>query len=918
MEYYFNELDPTKFQRLINAILVKRFGEDIRLTPLRGRDGGKDGETAPGNPFFEFKVDNVQDHSKHSLFQPPRNARYLFQIKHHRTTDKKLSDVRQTVLTDFKSEMLKNVLTRKGDDEINYFILITNVSSSREIIHKLDMERQLLLRHSQNLHADIWWQESVTAYLDQMPSIWSGFPEMFAGRIVPFIAKIVDKDTEGLPLAMRLAINCQYRQDSKVKFRQIELEQNLSKLFVDLDIDNSDLSENVRRSILLSEPPTQDPLIEQDDPSVTGQRRNIVWHNSVRQSQHLSALAILLNDDKDTSIRRLILEGGPGQGKSTLTQMAVQVYRERLLGNLPIDPESRWRPPRIMRLPFRIELRKLAEWLSNSPEKSIEEYLAFTIRQESGGDEVSVRDLHRVIETSPLVIVFDGLDEIGSDKLRDEVLKKMVECIQRIDGDLHADLRVIVTTRPPALTGHQERLIGFERLSLAPMEEDRIEEYVKRWLSVQIREDGEQKRIEHSFERRKDEPHVKALSRNPMQLSVLLQFIELKGEAFPDRRAELYRDYFQIVIDRDVEKSPELRENRDVIEALHAFLGYKIHALTEVNQADRTIERERLLLMVSEWLKLRGHDPAMAQQFFKLGEERFGLVVASKGEGEQTRYGYEIQPIQEYFAAAFISDQLVPNRAHEYFEEMIHRTYWKEVALFLAGLRRPNEKADLVLRAKNIDKNRDIGWYQDGRSIVLQLLQEGVLSEPRSVFSDALDFVLDLLDTKRLKLQHEPSNLLNTLEALAVRNPTEHHQDRIFQLTKDYATCTDRYTINRIHRVACGILKPSDYEKAILAYAGDDQRLLAHVRLGLPYRYRNDIKVFSRKPTFWQGASHSIWAEAWWHEATRRKVALDLSAPPGIHQSLLVQFATCPINGSMYIYRELSFMQTRSNLRFGD
>ena len=41
-----------------------------------------------------------------------------------------------------------------------------------------------------------------------------------------------------------------------------------------------------------------------------------------------------------------------------------------------------------------------------------------------------------------------------------------------------------------------------------------------------------------------------------MQLSILLQFIRLKGEAFPDRRAELYRDYFQIVIDRDVEKAP--------------------------------------------------------------------------------------------------------------------------------------------------------------------------------------------------------------------------------------------------------------------------------------------------------------------------------------------------------------------------
>ena len=33
MEYYFDQLDPTKFQRLINTIISARFGEDVRLDP---------------------------------------------------------------------------------------------------------------------------------------------------------------------------------------------------------------------------------------------------------------------------------------------------------------------------------------------------------------------------------------------------------------------------------------------------------------------------------------------------------------------------------------------------------------------------------------------------------------------------------------------------------------------------------------------------------------------------------------------------------------------------------------------------------------------------------------------------------------------------------------------------------------------
>ena len=119
MEYYFNELDPVKFQRLVNTLLVARFGEDARLTPLRSQDGGRDGETAPGNPYFEFQVDDTKSTSL-GIFQPPRRGRYLFQVKHHRTTDKRSSEARQTVLSDFTKELKNNVLSREGDERVNY------------------------------------------------------------------------------------------------------------------------------------------------------------------------------------------------------------------------------------------------------------------------------------------------------------------------------------------------------------------------------------------------------------------------------------------------------------------------------------------------------------------------------------------------------------------------------------------------------------------------------------------------------------------------------------------------------------------------------------------------------------------------------------------------------------------------------
>lgn len=111
MEYYFNELDATKFQRLVNSILNAKFGVDTRLTPLRGSDGGRDAETAPGNPYFEYQVNDVKP-PINALVTPPRKGRYLFQVKHHRTVDARMSDARQVVLSDFEQELKKNGLSR--------------------------------------------------------------------------------------------------------------------------------------------------------------------------------------------------------------------------------------------------------------------------------------------------------------------------------------------------------------------------------------------------------------------------------------------------------------------------------------------------------------------------------------------------------------------------------------------------------------------------------------------------------------------------------------------------------------------------------------------------------------------------------------------------------------------------------------
>ena len=794
MQYDLNQLGgPTRFQQLINAILTARFGEDARLTPLQGADDGSDGETASGNPYMEFCSDGKHTSPSNPLVRPPRPGRYLFQAKYHHTSDHRLSDLRSLVVREFKKELATAVLERSDREDVNYYLLVTNVPASKESLRKVDELRSQLLKGRTHLHADIYWKETIISCLDWSPSLWESFSEIFPKRILPFIYRSPSTKSKSLSRTFEIALKEQLKRDKIVKFRQIELEQQLLDLFVDLDAAlHLEIDDPFELSI---DRPANDFL--------TGRSHGVhSFYTERHRDAEPSALELLIDDN--LCIKKILLEGGPGQGKSTVTQMAAQVYRAKLFGNQYVeDRDPLWNHLCHLRLPIRLELRSFAQTLVDDPGSTLEQFIATQIGKDAGGVSISVEDLHEVVENSSVILLLDGLDEIGSDSLRDKVLDSVGKTISRFEDSLHIDLRVVLTTRPPAIAGRRGKLEGFTRVILAPMNSIRIDDYVNRWLDAQIKVSDEKRRINRSFQDRRIEQHVDALARNPMQLSVLLQFIKLKGDAFPDRRADLYREYFQIVIDRDVEKSPALSERRELIESLHAFLGFRLHGAAEIGEGGRTLHRDEIISLAGQWFKKQGYSESIAASYFELGEERFGLIVAVSGEGESTTYGFEVQPIQEYFAASYISNHLVGINSHEIFALIVHRSYWREVTLFLAGLRRPNEKADLISRARVCDNQAIRPWRQNGRSIVLQLLREGVFSQPHNVLSEATKFVTDLLDLEKLRFHQNPVLFLDTLSQSADNSPPKISIVASNQKAKVYSRSEDIHALSAVHR-PCG------------------------------------------------------------------------------------------------------------------
>ena len=881
MQYDLNQLaDPKRFQRLVNAILIARFGEDARLTPIQGADGGSDGETAAANPYMEFAGDLAPSHSNNPLVEPPRPGRYLFQAKYHRTGEQRLAELRAVVVGEFKAALTDDVLYRPDRKDVNYFFLVTNVTSSKDSLLKIDEIRSDSLQTQHHLHADVWWGEKIVAFLDWAPELWHAYPELFPGGVPPLLGMATSGQAEGLSRTFKLAVTQQYERDSQVKFRQIELAKRLLDLFVDLDfsfvVDGDETSSPPHSRFIPRT--TRDPMV-----SSNGLYRPTAIPDSV--------LHLLLDDDR--GIPRILLEGGPGQGKSTITQMAAQVYREKFLEKR--ESESRdpiWHCLCQLRVPIRVELRDLAHWIAQNNEGTFEQYVALKLGHDAGGVTVSVEDIHRLLNHSSVILILDGLDEIGNDALRDQVLDAALEAVTRFEEGLKADVRVVLTTRPPAVLGRWSKLQGFIRVVLAPMEAERVNDYVERWLHEQISNNEEKDRIKTSFESRRGDSHVEALARNPMQLSVLLQFIYLKGEAFPDRRAELYRDYFQIVIDRDVEKSPELREHRELVEGLHSYLGFLLHGKAEIEQGRRALNRSEIIELAGHWLEGEGYSQDLAGTYFALGEERFGLIVALSGEGQETAYGFEVQPIEEYFAAAYISNRLANGKAHEIFELLIHKDYWREVALFLAGLRRPNEKADLVARAKEADADVSIPAYQNGRAIILQLLREGVLSQPRHVQTEAMRFAMGFLEARTLRLHRAPTDLINSLSELARQYGNDETYAEIAKIAQEFSQSGDHGLVSLIHQVAGNVLPKDKYIQLVLGYSGMAAETCALVRITCPFNVPGVIEELGCNHTYWEGIPTPVLARHLWLSATRHGTVPEIAYPLETHSGLILQFAS--------------------------
>jgi hypothetical protein len=749
MPYPYENLDPERFQQLCQTLLVREF-PNTQCFPVAQRDGGRDAVSLSmyrnSGEFFVFQVKFV------------RNIHAI------NDSHKWLLDVLEDEAPKIAS------LIPKGASR---YYLLTNVPGTAHLNHgSIDRVSELLKKHVQ-VPSMCWWKDDLDRRLDGAWDLKWKYPEVMSGS--DFLRAIFEsglaEHSERRSMAIRSFVRDQYDQDKQVRFKQVDLQNQLLDLFVDVPIaPGQNLFRRLDRHALMDVMRSVPKQSTADEGDPEGRPLYDADHRfAVRdRGGYVGAATLLLDGAMQTRVGSIVLEGAPGQGKSTITQYVCQVHRMRILNDpaIPTLPMHHRSCP--VRLPFRVDLRDFATWLTGkdpfSPvdsggpplhwHKSLQAFLAAQVHHYSGGTDFNVDDLNAIAKISALLIAFDGLDEVADIPTRREVVEEIERGVARLQV-LCSSLQTIVTSRPAAFANSPglpaER---FPYLQLESLNRALINEYADKWLRARRLHSRESAEVKAILKEKLDQPHLRELARNPMQLTILLSLIHTRGASLPDKRTALYDSYIDLFFSRESTKSPVVRDYRDLLVDIHRYIAWVLHAEAEQGRERGQISSERLQALVSEYLLSEGHDVQLAKLLFTGLVERV-VALVSRVEGT---YEFEVQPLREYFAARYLYDTAPysppgdeqPGAKPERFDALAKNFYWLNVTRFFAGCFSKGELAALIDRLKELLSDNDFRYTNHPRLLGAMFLSDWVFSQyPKSVH-EAIRIITDVIGVRAL------------------------------------------------------------------------------------------------------------------------------------------------------------------------
>lgn len=667
-------MQPIEFESMVQALLEKTYRIDGNLIQFgQGQDGGR--EATWSQP------------TNHAQYSRPTNQKadvvkeWVFQVKYHDLDQRGWSTARDAVVEDLDKELEK--IVHKYAVPCHAYVIITNVPfTGARNVGTRDQVTALAKKWSKHIsEIYVWDAADLSRMLDANEDVRTAYLDtILVGDTLKAIYSEATSSVNRKQSAFKAYLKFVTEREGSARAEEAgdEPDLPLAQVFIDLILKIRDSNNKLPIEWLARKhksKPNADPVLLPE---------------SLMQVR--ASFALFFAD-----YPYILLLGGPGLGKSTLTQF-LSLYQAarivapelsmRLADRLKLpegitakDLDANCRP----RFPFRIELRRYARWMSNQQDNKHElaRYIVEVLINPNASSTLGMDDVFDLASKNPILLILDGLDEVPNPETRRQIIANLQVFLRRIDSE-NGDIQVILSSRPKGYSGEFE---GFEPITweLNELERPDFDEYCDCWLKNRIRDAEDRSEAKERINRGMLSEAVQRLAISLLQATVILTIVRRKIE-IPHQRNSLYKKYVKVIFDREKEKSEIVRERENELLRLHERVGYELHCKmeqTRIEALDRATFRSYVLSVLEDYSAIELGNKKLrdvADEIIEAATDRLCLLIG-KGE-DQTDVDFVVQQYREYFAALYLSNHFDadPDRV---FDMLVRRgAYWAYVLQF--------------------------------------------------------------------------------------------------------------------------------------------------------------------------------------------------------------------------------------------
>ncbi|MFF7827109.1 NACHT domain-containing protein [Streptomyces rochei] len=719
MRFDLYRLGAREFENLTQAIAVAELGPDVAVYGM-GSDGGREA-------------------TRHE----PESVNYtVLQAKYKETPTAAQAEA-TWLIKELRKEFSDWRTSEKRETKPAIFIVATNVTlSATPRTGGMDRVAKVMKEECGKLGISqwvVWHSENINRFLEKHPGIRTSYAAwVLPGDILAAIYEDVSKRNSDTARAIRSYVSKELLNDRYANLDQAGSADDrtvpLADVFFDVPIAPS-----------------------HDRSATTRQLRCLKTLITVCDMRHSSADAAATTiGDTSEAINRFVLVGGPGQGKSTVSQFLCQLYRAQLVKDTTSMRNAEVRAavsqintqatkesllPKARRWPINIQLTRLADELAQGKCRNLLDYIAQRVSDATGVD-ISPSDMRDWLSTFPWLLVLDGLDEVPGSSNRDEVLSH-ISAFQLEADELNADLVIVATTRPQGYTDEFSPK-NYAHYYLTALDTASALAYGRKLANARHGNSSDRvQRLMERLERAAAEPSTAHLMATPLQVTIMAVLLDRVGKA-PKDRFTLFADYYRVIFERELEKegaaSNLLRDHKTDIDSIHADVGLLLQTRSERSgETESRITVDELDTIIRDRLAGEGHDGRELEQLTsaisRAATHRLVFLVPSR----DAEVSFEIRSLQEFWAADALmncSEEEIGRRLRV----MAVSSHWRNVLLFALGnifaTRRNNLRDSVVALVSELNSySEEFGNIPrrilTGSRLAVEILNDGMVRAPR-------------------------------------------------------------------------------------------------------------------------------------------------------------------------------------------